>query len=122
MTQERRWPQTEEQEEEGKPNRDIVGRLVRRKQRRNGRLNENCVYRQHRQTKLFTVKREATIREGVCFSWLFKRIVMAIENVRHITAFFFFFATRTCILKNISVKVPDQIPNTHCWSTIYDFI
>lgn len=75
-TQRWRWLQTEKQEEEGKLNRDIVRRLVKRKQKRNGRLKENCVYRQHSQTKLFTVKRATRIRKGVfCWSWLFKKLV-----------------------------------------------
>lgn len=43
-------------------NRDIVRRLVKRKQRRDGRLTENSVYvyirgRQHRKTKQFNIKR-----------------------------------------------------------------
>lgn len=43
-------------------NRDIVRRLVKRKQRRDGRLKENSVYvyirgRQHRKTQLFNIKK-----------------------------------------------------------------
>lgn len=52
-------------------NRDIVRRLVKRKQRRDGRLKGNPVYRQCRKTKLFIIKRESE-RQGrwLLVDWL----------------------------------------------------
>lgn len=53
----------------GQMNRDIVRRLVKRKQGRDGRLKENCVYihirdRQHRKTKQFLIGRESDRKKG----------------------------------------------------------
>lgn len=51
--------------------------LVKRKQRRDGRLIENCVYRQHKQTKLILGGRMKTLGK---VTFLLFRLVKNVHN------------------------------------------